>query len=523
MIHPKFPHRLLYILFIGLIAFGLSMGKSLMSIGVIAISANWILEGNFKNKWQTLKERKYLPLLFLGFFLIHIIWGLFSDDPAVIFDDLRRKLPFLALPLTIGTSQKFTQKEFNSILQLFVVGLICSAGVGYYKYFTNDYENYRDLSRFVSHIRLGLFLGFGIGITSYLFSNTENKLKWGYLFILMYFLFFIKILGSGTGYIAGSLAIILAAVAIARKSKKRWIYYASLSVIPLISMLAFGKIYFEYLALTTPRDGVLEKPPKYTAQLNLYEHYPEIRIYENGYPLYMNYCPIEIEKGWNAVSTIPIDSLDKKGQLIQGTVLRYMTSKGLMKDAEGIAQLTQQDIQNIENGISSIVPPKTGLEARIQETLLEYQMFLNDMNPNGHSLVQRLYYLQAGWNLFKMHPMFGVTIGDEETVYLDYYASVESPLDLDKRLRAHNQFLSFLVCFGAVGFLIIMMLFIYPITSSKITMLSVLFLLITTIGFFADDMLNRQAGVTFVALFYSLFYLSDLSLKRDDIVTNSVN
>lgn len=499
------------------------MGKSLMSIGVIAISANWILEGKFKEKWHILKDRKFIPLVFLCFFLIHILWGLFSDNLEITLDDLRRKLPLLALPITIGTSKKLVWKEIQIILQLFLLGLISSAGVGFYKFYHHDYENYRDLSRFISHIRLGLFLGFGIGVSAYLWNNTKNNLKWGYLFVIFYFLLFIKILGSGTGYLAGAIAIILSLISISRKSKTQWIYYSSLIAIALSTLVVIGKLYIEFNSFTTPREGVLENPPKYTAKMNLYEHYPEIEIYENGYPLYMNYCPIEVEDGWNSRSIIPIDSLDKKGQRIQGTILRYMTSKGLMKDAEGIQQLSDEDIENIENGISSILPPKTGLEARIQETLLEYQMYKYQMNPNGHSLVQRLYYLDAGWNIFKNNPLFGVTIGSEESEYLSYYEKNNSLLDQENRLRAHNQFLSFLVCFGAVGFILIMFLLSYPVIKSPTSLLSTLFLVIIVIGFVSDDMLNRQAGVTFMALFYSLIYLSDLPLKRDDIISDSVN
>lgn len=494
-----------------------------MSIGVIAISANWLLEGDFKNKWATLKERKYLPLIFLGFFFIHLIWGVFSSDFGEILDDLRRKLPFLALPITIGTSKKLERKELLGILWAFLAGLVFSAGVGFYKYYTGDFDTYRDLSRFVSHIRLGLFLGFGIGVATFLFAMTKKWYRFFYFIPIPYFLYFIKILGSGTGYFAGGLALVISLIYIAKTSKQNWIYYSSISLLGLSILLVGGKAIIEYNDLTSPKEGVFDNPPKYTAQMNLYIHHPDIKIFENGYPVYMNYCPPEVEEGWSLRSKIPIDSTDKKGQLIQGTILRYMTSKGLMKDAEGVAELTDEDINKIENGISSIVPPKTGFEARFQETVLEYQMYKNNMNPNGHSLVQRLYYLEAGWEIFKHHPLIGVTKGDEEQAYLTYYEEVKSPLNLEHRLRAHNQFLSFLVCFGFAGFVFLMLTLIYPILKTKMTLVGFLFLIIVMIGFLSDDMLNRQAGVTYVALFYCLIYLSGINLKRDDIITDTID
>ncbi|CAG5085897.1 hypothetical protein CRYO30217_02925 [Parvicella tangerina] len=494
-----------------------------MSIGVIAISANWILEGNFKEKWNTLKDRKFLVVIFLLFFLIHVVWGVLSDNFTDVLDDLRRKLPFLALPVTIGTSKKLNQKELSAILIFFLLGLMISSSIGFYKFVNHDYENYRDLSIFISHIRFGLFLGMGVGVALYLFTITQHLGKYLYLLPTIYFLLFIRVLGSGTGYLAGGLALALSLIYIAKSVNKKWVYYGSIALLFLGVFSVGFYTYREYQSFMTPREGVFENPPVYTAQMNLYEHHPELEIYENGYPVFMNYCPLELEESWNKRSLIPIDSLDQKGQIIQGTILRYMTSKGLYKDAKGVAQLTAEDIKNIENGITSIAPPKSGFSARVQESVLEYVMFKNNLNPNGHSLVQRLYYLQAGWHIASTNLLAGVTIGGEEKAYQDYYKSVNSPLSDEHRLKAHNQFLSFFVCFGIIGTLILLFSLVYPIIKTPINFMGILFISLSLIGFFTDDMLNRQAGVTFIALFYSLIFLSGTNLKRDNFIPDTVN
>lgn len=523
MIHPKFPHRLLYVLFICLIAFGLSMGKSLMSIGVIAISANWLLEGKFKLKWETMKERNFLPLIFLLFFVVHLIWGIFSDDMANALSDIKRKLPFLALPIVIGTSSKLKRKELISIFLCFLTGLIISSGIGFLRYFNGDYEDYRDLSRFISHIRLGLFLGMGIGVAFYLYTLTKKAFRYLYLLLIIYFLLFVRILESGTGYFASGIAIILSLIYIAKTINKKWVYISSISIIGLGILAVSTKAFIEFHTLTTPKEGVLDNLPEYTAQHNPYDHYLEVELYENGYPVYSNYCQKELDSAWNSRSDIPIDSLDLKGQPIHGTIMRYMTSKGLMKDAEGVAQLTEMDIDNIKNGISSVNPPKYGFSARFQEIVLEYQMFKSNMNPNDHSLVQRLYYLEAGWNIALENFWLGTTKGDDDIAYQEYYNRTDSPLHTENRLRAHNQLLSFWVCFGLIGLLLILFSIIYPITKTSINFLSILFLVITFIGFLSDDMLDRQAGVTFFALFYCLLYLSGASLKRNEIIPHTID
>ena len=74
-----------------------------MSISLIGLFLNWVIELDFKRKWKKIIERKYLPLLFAGLFLVELFWLPFSEDLVIGLNVLRIKLPLLLLPIIVGS------------------------------------------------------------------------------------------------------------------------------------------------------------------------------------------------------------------------------------------------------------------------------------------------------------------------------------------------------------------------------------------------------------------------------------
>ncbi len=69
------------------------------------------------------------------------------------------------------------------------------------------------------------------------------------------------------------------------------------------------------------------------------------------------------------------DGKDEKGQELKMTLIRYLNSKGLRKDAEGMDQLDEKDIRNVEQGIANqYYAKKFNLNSRIYKFLWEYQV-----------------------------------------------------------------------------------------------------------------------------------------------------
>ena len=61
-------HRKIYIFFLLLLVFGISTGKFLMSVGTIGISFNWLVEGNYKEKYN----RTIIIFLFIKTFTLSV-------------------------------------------------------------------------------------------------------------------------------------------------------------------------------------------------------------------------------------------------------------------------------------------------------------------------------------------------------------------------------------------------------------------------------------------------------------------
>jgi hypothetical protein len=408
--------------------------------------------------------------------------------------------------LVLGSSIILTKKEWHIIMCAFILGLMVNSFVGYWKYFTLDFTDYRDLSIFVSHIRLSLLIGIGVLILLITILNQKDKRKFWLLIPLLCIGYFVRILESGTGYISLILSVFIFTWYWAVKLEQKRYFRIFFCTTLLGITLAFIGVFLAYQSVTFVKDTTdKENLDVYTPNGNLYIHHKESNLLDNGYYLWLNVCPKEAEEAWNSRSEIPFKGLDAKGQKLYGTLYRYTTSKGLRKDYNGVMALSDIDIQNIENGIVSSVPKKYGVTARVKEIIYEVLTYRENIDPNGHSIIQRMYYLNAGVSLLQNNLLLGTSKGDEMSAYHQLYEKNNSLLKKENQLRAHNQFLSFFVCFGLIGGVIILIGIIQPFFALKKNLYTFAFIGFASLSFITDDVLDTQAGVSFFAFFYCFF------------------
>ena len=93
-------HRKIYIFFLLLLVFGISTGKFLMSVGTIGISFNWLVEGNYKEKYNRLRNLKWAPIILAGGYIIHLLWLFNTSEFDYAYKDLLKKLPLFAIPIS---------------------------------------------------------------------------------------------------------------------------------------------------------------------------------------------------------------------------------------------------------------------------------------------------------------------------------------------------------------------------------------------------------------------------------------
>jgi hypothetical protein len=244
-----------------------------------------------------------------------------------------------------------------------------------------------------------------------------------------------------------------------------------------------------------------------TVNGNAYLHYPERKDIENGNPVWIYLNEEELRKEWNLRSSIKYDSNDLRAQKLRFTLIRYLTSVGFTKDSAGLTELRESDIKSIENGITNkLFTEGKSIKSRIYEIIWQVDYYLHGGNPSGHSVTQRIEFFKTGWHLFLRNFSFGTGTGDYRNDMIAQYQRDESILDQGYRFLPHNQYLTFLVSFGLIGFILICCSILIPVIMMKAyrSFLFNMFFLIILLSMFGEDTLETHTGVSFFAYFYSL-------------------
>jgi len=239
---------------------------------------------------------------------------------------------------------------------------------------------------------------------------------------------------------------------------------------------------------------------------------------ENGGYVWLYVATDELREAWNLRSRYEFDGKDKAGQEIKYTLIRFLTSKGYRKDAEGVSKMTGQEVAMVEDGIASIVyVKKPNLYVRIYKIFWEYNLYQLTHNASGHSVMQRLEFWKASRTIIKENLLTGVGTGDLELAFQEEYKKSGSLLGKEFRWRSHNQFLAIFATYGIIGIMWFLFSLIFPaIRLGKFPDYYYLsFFIIIMLSMLTEDTLETQAGVTLFA-FFSSFYL--FAKKFIDIV-----
>jgi len=213
-----------------------------------------------------------------------------------------------------------------------------------------------------------------------------------------------------------------------------------------------------------------------------------------------------LEAGWQKVSNHPIDGPDGRGNILRFTLIRHLTALGMTKDSVGLALLLPIQIKEIERGIASpVLAQKKGMSRRLSEIFFEIDVLKNGGNPSGNSMTQRLLFHQAAWQIAKDNFLVGVGTGDLQKAFDSYYFETDSVLNEKSRLRAHQQYLTLVISFGVLGFVLLAsLLWLAPLRNhSFLHYPAIAFIIIASISFLTEDTLETQAGVTFFSWFYA--------------------
>ena len=498
-------HTSIYVFALCLLAIGIPVSKFLMSLSQLILLGNWILEGNHKEKFKAfIKNKPALVLCSLLF--LHFIGLIYTSDFKYAFNDIRIKAPLFVLPLILSTSKPLPEKYFHLVLKLLVASVFFSTLVsvavllGIYKKELNDI---RGISIFISHIRFALLICMSFYSSVYFFKKSTTIINKLFLFLLiLWWPFFLLIMQSLTGLGILVISAMCVGVFYSVRYKKGKYKLAILSAIVSTCIFIGFELYeMKKEVFIKTKEIDLSNLPEKTRHGHYYYHDQKSSLYtENGNLVWVYICYDELEPLWNKRSTLDFNSVDRKGNYLQVALVRFLASKGLTKDADGLNTLSNAEIRAIENGITNIkYMHMNKFKKRVYETLWEIDLYSKTGNANGHSLTQRFEYWKTACQIINDHFFIGVGTGDIADAFTLQYEKSNSLLEQKSRLRSHNQYLSITIAFGIIGLAWFLFSLFYP--PIKLGMFSnflfLSFFCIALFSFFTEDTLETQAGVTF--------------------------
>jgi O-antigen ligase len=458
----------------------------------------------------TLFFRNKPAFIFTLIYFVHIIGVLYTSDLNYALKDLRVKLPLLLLPIIISTMEKINSRRFRSLMIGYSLAVLVSTIVSAFILLTDSYVDIRDISPFISPIRLGLNVSFGFFTMIYFIFHEKKFAFWqtvSFALIALWFLTFLFLLEAITSIVVILIVSIGYLFWRLISTMVVWKKFVLLTLAILLPLIFFIKVNNIINDATTVPDIDFSKLDKVSAQGNPYIHDTLDLQIEDGKRVGLYLCYGEMKTEWNKRSDIDYDGKAKEGQHISATLIRYLTSKDLRKDAEGVRALTDEDVYMIENGLANYnYTRKPGLHTRILKVIKGYEVYQLTGNPSGSSVMQRLEYLKASTIIISDNFLIGVGTGDLEDAFNEQFTDMNSALENQYRYHAHNQFFGIFVALGLFGFVIFILGLFYPaiILSGFKDYYFSIFFLIMIISMFSDDTLETQAGVTLFAFFYSL-------------------
>jgi hypothetical protein len=497
-----------------------------MSIALIWMASVWFLDFWCdvivrKDPWFKFRVYAKRPFAWLlqSIFILHLLGLLYTENFGYGLHDLRVKVPLLFLPLALSGFPQISSLVLNRLLKVFVFATSVAAFfclMVYWGWVDRPFQDVREITVIfmskISHIRLSLFATLSIALAGY-FVVKEGRSSWYWLLAIGVLLSLLVILQSVTGI---AILLILAAVAaiwkvVSTSSKSLKIILLGTFVLGICcSSLYLLKCWKEYHFIAQTELAELESGlNQFSANGEPYVHLVENRQLENGFYVWRNIAWGELERCWNDRAVVEFSADDGRGQPIYGTLIRYMSSKGLKKDSLGVYALSENDIRQIEHGVPTIkASSANAMRRRIDKILFEIDVYRNGGNPSGNSVTQRLEFWRTALHVVKQNPVIGVGTGDVNDAMQASYTALNSGLIKESRLRAHNQYITLAVAFGLGGLAWIIIVLGYPIKLGYLRDFRFqAFYVVALLSFLSEDTLETQAGMSFFIYFICLFTL----------------
>lgn len=507
-----------YFLYLGisLVVVGMPLSNFLMSLSQFVLLGIWLLTGDHKAKLLTLLRHKNAMLL-VDLFLVYVFGLFYSSNYAEAWHEIRIKIPLLIFPL-IMVWYRLSLKEISLALGLFIIAVLASTTYSflvYLRWTDFKYQDIREISRFISHIRLSLEVVLALFLL-WLFPWPKFRMMRSTQALLSaWFLFYLWISQSLTGLVILSICLLVYLISMLFSPRQTWVKW-SVGLL-VMAFLTYGIMlfvqeasYYTHLAQKNP----VEYPSK-TAHGNEYFQDMQSTQVENGHYIWRFVCWKELEQNWESTVKTAFLGKDSLGNPQYATLIRYMTSKGLKKDQEGFQQLNSQDLQNIQRGYTNVRFTKgLSLSRRIYELFWELDAYYKGIPPMKGSVSQRLEFWKVALQTVGSDLWTGKGTGNVQNMMIPAYEKSMLKTHPEYWLKPHQQFLTLAIQFGWVQMAFVLGTLLLLLYRHIKTPVYLYFFLIYLLSFFTEDTLDTQAGITWYIFFQGVFVVWMASIKE---------
>lgn len=441
-------------------------------------------------------ETRTSGLALAGLVLLSGLSSLWSEDAALAWNDVRIKLPLLVGGLVLLAARGSAILSEGSVRRV-VHCAAFSAALATAALIVLDLANGapfggRPSSVFISHIRLGLWWAV---LLPWAVRWLPRSMAW--LFVGLAF-----VTWFWTESLSGMLCALLTAVwwvpALFSDVKATWPGGGSAAL--RVGATGAGLVLAALALRSALPDAYPDAAalPVSSAEGNAYVHKLDRRVTENGHFVWTEIAWGELAESWKDRHALPFDQ-------VQARLIRFLASKGLSKDRSGVQSLSQEEIDAIAGGATSVVEWNgLGWSRRWNRMKFNWGQWLDGMRTSDASILARSVYQQTAVDAVARMPwpahLFGVGSGGSRALMSSTYADCQPRWPEDMRHRPHNQWLSLWIQLGMVGCALLILAcrsaFRRPWgTAGVVILLS---------SFLFEDTLETQAGVTLAVWVLSL-------------------
>ncbi len=501
-------HRWIYITGLGLFAVALPSSVFLMSLSQIILFVNWLAEGGFREKFNRFFRHRP-ALVFVSIYLVHIVFLFHSADFDYGLSTLRTRLPVLLFPLMVVSSAPLSSKVWRWIMLAFSAAVTVVSFFSLHIFLSGDYTDYRELSPFISHIRLSLMVALSVFLLFYLAGNDfsgHRKWKAVCLSMAVWHVVYLGMLQSLSGVVVfAAVLLVLGLQEFSRGNRLRKVAVFSVMALLLAGMVMLVGSLWQGIRHQEEKD--LSSLDSHTAAGTPYLHDRQAPHRENGHLVYIYIAEEELREAWNKRSDLDFDGDNLRGEPLKHVLYRYMASRGLRKDSDGLNKLDDREVTAVEEGVTNVrYLDWPWLITRLHQSLWELEQYRTSGDPTGHTLTLRLQFWEAALVAIGENPVFGWGTGDIRVASSYGLEQIGSALGFERWMKPHNQYLSFAVLFGLPAALWILFAMIWPAVSMKgFRFLPFLaFFVILMVSMINEDTIDTQAGLSFFVFFYTM-------------------